>query len=269
MFPFDVFTEALCTKCDIPAWLFKVIFWLGYSNSMMNPIIYAASSREFKRAFIRILKCRFRRRPRYFLDEDSSTTTAQVYRFTATKRAPKKSVRIASKQNGSRYRNRNNRESKRLMGNESPIASLRLLHNQRYSKDGDAIEIHEDESPAHVDSSDSEKSDISNELADDVLQELNRESLENGSHCKEGAVNNTTPDYADVRTDSTNVDPDHSGYSSSDSDIEMIHQVPNIIVNNKPFMNSYSPDAMDNQCVDVKPNTGAYFQANEDRIMWL
>ena len=29
---------------------------------MMNPIIYACSSREFKRAYIRILRCRYRRR---------------------------------------------------------------------------------------------------------------------------------------------------------------------------------------------------------------
>ncbi|XP_066446578.1 alpha-1B adrenergic receptor [Eleutherodactylus coqui] len=35
----------------------KVIFWLGYFNSCINPVIYPCSSKEFKRAFIRILKC--------------------------------------------------------------------------------------------------------------------------------------------------------------------------------------------------------------------
>ncbi|XP_032094215.1 alpha-1D adrenergic receptor [Thamnophis elegans] len=41
---------------------FKIIFWLGYFNSCVNPIIYPCSSKEFKRAFIRLLKCQCRRR---------------------------------------------------------------------------------------------------------------------------------------------------------------------------------------------------------------
>ncbi|XP_055498909.1 alpha-1B adrenergic receptor-like [Leucoraja erinacea] len=44
--------------------VFKVVFWLGYSNSCVNPIIYSCSSKEFKRAFIRILKCQCTRRKR-------------------------------------------------------------------------------------------------------------------------------------------------------------------------------------------------------------
>ncbi|NWW74222.1 ADA1B protein, partial [Climacteris rufus] len=47
-----------------PETLFKVIFWLGYFNSCLNPIIYPCSSKEFKRAFIQILKCRCHRRRR-------------------------------------------------------------------------------------------------------------------------------------------------------------------------------------------------------------
>lgn len=50
--------EALCSACHIPPWLFKIMFWLGYCNSMMNPIIYSCASRDFKRAFLRILRCR-------------------------------------------------------------------------------------------------------------------------------------------------------------------------------------------------------------------
>ncbi|XP_064201283.1 alpha-1D adrenergic receptor-like [Anguilla rostrata] len=41
--------------------VFKVIFWLGYFNSCVNPIIYPCSSKEFKRAFIRLLRCQCRR----------------------------------------------------------------------------------------------------------------------------------------------------------------------------------------------------------------
>ncbi|ELK03993.1 Alpha-1D adrenergic receptor [Pteropus alecto] len=37
--------------------VFKVIFWLGYFNSCVNPLIYPCSSREFKRAFLRLLRC--------------------------------------------------------------------------------------------------------------------------------------------------------------------------------------------------------------------
>ncbi|XP_070700211.1 alpha-1A adrenergic receptor-like [Pempheris klunzingeri] len=45
-----------------PETFFKVIFWLGYFNSCLNPIIYPCYSREFKQAFIRILRCRWKRR---------------------------------------------------------------------------------------------------------------------------------------------------------------------------------------------------------------
>ncbi|XP_044079407.1 alpha-1A adrenergic receptor-like isoform X1 [Siniperca chuatsi] len=45
-----------------PETCFKVIFWLGYFNSCLNPIIYPCYSREFKQAFIRILRCRWKRK---------------------------------------------------------------------------------------------------------------------------------------------------------------------------------------------------------------
>ncbi|XP_026213293.1 alpha-1A adrenergic receptor-like [Anabas testudineus] len=45
-----------------PETCFKVIFWLGYFNSCLNPIIYPCYSREFKQAFIRILHCRWKKK---------------------------------------------------------------------------------------------------------------------------------------------------------------------------------------------------------------
>ncbi|KAM3601532.1 uncharacterized protein V6R79_014432 [Siganus canaliculatus] len=45
-----------------PETFFKVIFWLGYFNSCLNPIIYPCYSREFKQAFIRILRCQWKRK---------------------------------------------------------------------------------------------------------------------------------------------------------------------------------------------------------------
>ncbi|KAM6923671.1 alpha-1A adrenergic receptor-like [Xenentodon cancila] len=47
-----------------PDLLFKVIFWLGYFNSCLNPIIYPCYSREFKLAFIQILRCQCHQRQR-------------------------------------------------------------------------------------------------------------------------------------------------------------------------------------------------------------
>ncbi|KAF7217874.1 alpha-1A adrenergic receptor [Nothobranchius furzeri] len=44
--------------------VFKVIFWLGYFNSCINPIIYPCSSKEFQRAFTRILRCQCRQKRR-------------------------------------------------------------------------------------------------------------------------------------------------------------------------------------------------------------
>ncbi|CAL8363729.1 unnamed protein product [Lota lota] len=45
-----------------PKTFFKVIFWLGYFNSCLNPIIYPCYSREFKQAFIRILHCQWKKK---------------------------------------------------------------------------------------------------------------------------------------------------------------------------------------------------------------
>lgn len=50
--------DALCAGCRVPGPLFDVVFWLGYCNSMLNPLIYAMWSREFKNTFISIIKCR-------------------------------------------------------------------------------------------------------------------------------------------------------------------------------------------------------------------
>ncbi|KAK3095315.1 hypothetical protein FSP39_013127 [Pinctada imbricata] len=89
----------LCQECHIPDLLFKVIFWLGYCNSMMNPVIYGFSSREFKRAFKKILHCQHRtatkhikkgldssaslsdinHSPRNMIQRDSCTTGSRKY----------------------------------------------------------------------------------------------------------------------------------------------------------------------------------------------
>uniref|UniRef100_A0A5F9DA56 Alpha-1A adrenergic receptor n=1 Tax=Oryctolagus cuniculus TaxID=9986 RepID=A0A5F9DA56_RABIT len=45
-----------------PETVFKIVFWLGYLNSCINPIIYPCSSQEFKKAFQNVLKIQCLRR---------------------------------------------------------------------------------------------------------------------------------------------------------------------------------------------------------------
>lgn len=86
----NLFTGALCEQCNIPQWMFNLFFWLGYCNSCLNPIIYGSwkffictwwiillkwmrilkkillagcTSREFQRAFRKILCRRLPPRP--------------------------------------------------------------------------------------------------------------------------------------------------------------------------------------------------------------
>ncbi|XP_029366950.1 5-hydroxytryptamine (serotonin) receptor 1A a [Echeneis naucrates] len=48
-------------SCCMPDWLAAVINWLGYSNSLLNPIIYAYFNKDFQSAFKKIIKCKFHR----------------------------------------------------------------------------------------------------------------------------------------------------------------------------------------------------------------
>lgn len=48
--------RAFCEDC-IPPLLFSILFWLGYCNSAINPLIYALFSKDFRFAFKRII-CR-------------------------------------------------------------------------------------------------------------------------------------------------------------------------------------------------------------------
>lgn len=45
----------MCPQCDIPARAFATAFWLGYTNSALNPVIYTIFNKDFRRAFRRIL----------------------------------------------------------------------------------------------------------------------------------------------------------------------------------------------------------------------
>ncbi|XP_013782952.1 5-hydroxytryptamine receptor-like [Limulus polyphemus] len=45
----------ICSDCSLPAYLFSLFVWLGYSNSMLNPIIYTVFSPDFRSAFRRMM----------------------------------------------------------------------------------------------------------------------------------------------------------------------------------------------------------------------
>ncbi|KAJ1525180.1 hypothetical protein ONE63_010012 [Megalurothrips usitatus] len=45
----------LCSFCAIPDKAFAIAFWLGYMNSVLNPVIYTVFNKDFRRAFRRIL----------------------------------------------------------------------------------------------------------------------------------------------------------------------------------------------------------------------
>lgn len=56
--------DALCEHCpQTPAIVVSVLFWIGYVNSALNPLIYAMFNRDFRHAFQRTLAVCHCRRP--------------------------------------------------------------------------------------------------------------------------------------------------------------------------------------------------------------
>lgn len=58
--PFFVSTlvSAICTTCWFSPVLFDLFTWLGYLNSLINPVIYTVFNDDFKQAFQKLIKCR-------------------------------------------------------------------------------------------------------------------------------------------------------------------------------------------------------------------
>jgi len=51
----------LCPTCHFEELLYKWFLWLGYSSSIINPIIYTVFNRAFKKTFLRLLTCGLKR----------------------------------------------------------------------------------------------------------------------------------------------------------------------------------------------------------------
>ncbi|CAN9501664.1 unnamed protein product [Ophioblennius macclurei] len=69
---FPYFTFFTCTgikeKTNPPNTLHSVVLWLGYFNSTINPILYPALNRDFRRAYGELLRCRGASRRKTQLD---------------------------------------------------------------------------------------------------------------------------------------------------------------------------------------------------------
>ncbi|VDM30836.1 unnamed protein product [Hydatigera taeniaeformis] len=62
--PFSVnaLVQPFCGEiCTLPAAGGKFFLWLGYLNSLLNPIIYTIFSPDYRKAFVKILTCRYNR----------------------------------------------------------------------------------------------------------------------------------------------------------------------------------------------------------------
>uniref|UniRef100_A0A1A9VFV0 Octopamine receptor beta-2R n=1 Tax=Glossina austeni TaxID=7395 RepID=A0A1A9VFV0_GLOAU len=49
----------LCDSCSVPNIVVAILFWIGYFNSTLNPLIYAYFNRDFREAFRNTLQCLF------------------------------------------------------------------------------------------------------------------------------------------------------------------------------------------------------------------
>lgn len=54
----DTLVLAICKECEFDQVLFDAFTWLGYLNSLINPVIYTAFNDDFKQAFQKLIKFR-------------------------------------------------------------------------------------------------------------------------------------------------------------------------------------------------------------------
>lgn len=52
--------DPFCPDCQVPRVLHSFVLWLGYSNSLLNPAIYAIWDKSFRRSFKRLASCDIR-----------------------------------------------------------------------------------------------------------------------------------------------------------------------------------------------------------------
>lgn len=60
-FPFYIAFDTYAWKPElVPGELYTFFFWMTYVNSTLNPFIYAYTSKEFRSAFVKVLRCLYK-----------------------------------------------------------------------------------------------------------------------------------------------------------------------------------------------------------------
>lgn len=73
------------SACCVRGWGFTFAFWLGYSNSALNPVIYTIFNKDFRRAFKRILfKWIWRRRNKALYSRNQMLLVEKTSPFLCT-----------------------------------------------------------------------------------------------------------------------------------------------------------------------------------------
>lgn len=137
----------------------------------MNPIIYASSSREFKRAFARVLRCKFKHKPRLFLNVDN-VSMSEFRKWSASMTELRKistdyrpRVSISGSQQSCNEELLNIHETNfcgTRRNSDSPVNSLRVLPNHRASFSQSVSNRRLSEQPSSASElADDENSDVS------------------------------------------------------------------------------------------------------------
>ncbi|CCD68630.1 G-protein coupled receptors family 1 profile domain-containing protein [Caenorhabditis elegans] len=101
-------TVAIVTGCFIFCWLgfalvygleiklndvvWSIVFWLGYLNSALNPVIYTVFNREFRICFKRLLTCHHLNHPTQKYTNNNSYNSTAIRSTNAVNRVPQTSL---------------------------------------------------------------------------------------------------------------------------------------------------------------------------------
>lgn len=97
---FPYFTYLTCIgmkkKTNPPNTLHSIVLWLGYFNSTLNPILYPAFNRDFRRAYGELLRCKRLYRTKLHLNGVSANKRLV---FTNGQRLPQQSEKYMQERN--------------------------------------------------------------------------------------------------------------------------------------------------------------------------
>ncbi|XP_067848724.1 histamine H2 receptor-like [Heptranchias perlo] len=85
------------TTSSVITYIFKVITWLGYCNSTINPMLYAFLNRDFQRALKKLLICR-----RWSSQVDIGEDMVSIVTFSKTAQEAEYNTRVISIPNGNK-----------------------------------------------------------------------------------------------------------------------------------------------------------------------